>query len=182
MTKIRLALLLAAALFASASAGRVFAAPTPVPDTKPDLSPMMFLIGTWNCHAMVRGADRPDTTKYTLGMNGRWIVSHDVAPPFDKARTRAINSDGWTTYNTITKQWVGINADDFGGYGMATSPGWKGNTMTWTSTVSNDGSTGTDVQTKVSDTETRDVATGKDKSGKMQPATTTTCKKQTGTM
>ena len=180
MIRIRLALLLGAALLVSASAGRALAAPSPVPDLKPDLSSMMFLIGTWNCHATVRGADRPDTATFRLALQGRWIAGHDVAPPFDPARKRAIIGDYWTTYNVIMKQWVGINVDDFGNYGMQTPPGWNGNSLTWTTTVSNDGSTGTDVFTKVSDTETRDVATGKDKNGKAQPTTTTVCKKQVG--
>ncbi len=82
------------------------------------------------------------------------------------------------TYNPLNHMWVQIYHDDFGGYGMATSPGWKGATITWTSTLSNDGSTGHDTLTKVSDTESKNVAVGADKSGKAQPPVTTTCMKQ----
>ena len=131
------------------------AAPTPVPDMKPDLSAMNFFMGTWKCTAMIRGKSRPDTATTSLSMDGRWITTHDVAPPFDQFRTRPITSDTAMTYNPLNHMWVQIYHDDFGGYGMATSPGWKGATITWTSTLSNDGSTGHDTLTKVSDTESK---------------------------
>ncbi len=80
-------------------------------------------------------------------------------------------------YDKDLKLWVSTSVDNFGGYGTATSPGWVGNAITWTNVVTNDGSTGGDTMTKVSDTETKDVATGKDKNGKALPTTTTICNK-----
>jgi hypothetical protein len=169
-------LALGVALIACGSAARAqMAASTPVPDLKPDFSSMMFSIGTWNCHSTTRGSSRPDTTVFSMDYDGRWMKGHDVAPPFDKYRTRAIVSDTWLTYNTDTKQWVQTSVDNFGGYGISTSPGWKGNQITWTAIVTPDGSTGGDTMTKDSDTKTTDVSTGKDKNGKMQPTTTTVC-------
>jgi len=161
-----------------AGLGTVAAAPTPVPDGRPDLNSMTFLIGTWKCDALVRGKSRADTITYSLGYDNRWLLSHDVAPPFDQYRTRPITSDAWTTYNPLTHQWVQITLDDFGSYVMATSPGWKDGSLTWTSTVANDGSTGHDTFTKVSDTQTKDIAGGADPSGKPGPTVTTTCSKQ----
>jgi DDE family transposase len=149
----------------------------PSRDTKPDLSSMMFYIGTWKCHSTVRGSGRPDTTTYTMDYDGRWIKGHDVAPAFDKFRTRAIVSDTWTTYNDELKKWVSTSVDNFGGYGVSTSPGWVGNKITSTAVVTSDGSTGSDTLTKVSDTETTDTAIGKDKNGKPVPSVTTVCKK-----
>jgi hypothetical protein len=139
---------------------------------------MSFLLGTWKCDALVRGKSRADTITYSLGYDNRWLLSHDVAPPFDQYRTRPITSDGWTTYNALNHQWVQITIDDFGSYVMATSPGWKDGSITWTATVANDASTGNDTVTKVSDTRTKDVANGADPSGKPGPTITTTCSKQ----
>ncbi len=53
------------------------AAPTPVPDMKPDLSAMNFFMGTWKCTAMIRGKSRPDTATTSLSMDGRWITTHE---------------------------------------------------------------------------------------------------------
>ena len=118
---------LAAALLAiSASAPGWAAQPKPVPDRKPDLSPMMFKLGTWTCHQRVRGGDRPDTETYAVALDGRWIVGHDVAPPFDRFRTKAVVSEDRITFNPLTKQWVDIYSDSFGGYYITTSPGWIG--------------------------------------------------------
>jgi hypothetical protein len=178
MTKLPRLLALAVILGLSAAGARAATAPpTPVPDPKPDLSSMTYLIGTWNCTSMVRGSKRPDTTVYSLDYDGRWIKGHDTAPPFDKFRTRAIVTDTWITYNPINKMWMSTSVDNFGGYGIGSSPGWKGNQITTTIVVSPDGTTGSDVLTKVSNTETKDVATTKDKSGKANPTVTTTCMK-----
>jgi len=178
MTKPRLTLALAAALVLTVAGARAQAPPTPVPDMKPDLSSMAFLMGTWSCHSTVRGSARPDTTTYTMDYDGRWIKAHDTAPAFDRFRTRSIVSDTWMTYNRDMHQWVQTAVDNFGGYGVSTSPGWNGNQMTWTAALTQDGSTGSDTVTKVSDRETRDVSTGKDKNGKPFPTTTTVCMKR----
>jgi hypothetical protein len=177
MRRLPIAFVLGAALVAWSAAARADAPPTPVPDPKPDLSSMSFYLGTWACHATVRGSARPDTSTNTMDLDGRWLKTHDVAPPFDKFRTRAIITDTWTTYNGITHRWVQTSVDNFGGYGISTAPGWVGNKITWTVVLSNDGSTGSDTTTKVSDAETSDIAIGKDKNGKVQPPVTTLCKK-----
>jgi hypothetical protein len=153
------------------------AQPTPVPDRKPDLSAMSYFIGNWTCHQKLRGADRPNTSAYAPAFDGRWIMEHDVAPPFDKYRTKTILNDTVTTYNPLTKQWVALSYDNFGGYGVATSPGWTGSTIVWTATLSNDGSTAKTTITKVSDTEMRYLNVSREKSGKANPDDKGVCKK-----
>jgi len=150
-------------------------APTMVPMAKPDFSSMTFLTGTWNCTQMLRGKMRPDTSTTTIGMDGMWMVTQDTAPPFDQYRTVTINSTGYTGYDATTKQWVQLGVDNSGGYGMGTSPGWQGNTITWTA-KNLDGSTTTDVITKASDTQTSDAQTTTDAQGK-STTVTITCKK-----
>jgi hypothetical protein len=164
--------------FALCNGGVRAAQPTPVPDMKPDFSSVSFMLGTWSCHGMVRGSSRPDTATYTMDYDGHWMKLHDTAPPFDKYRTRSVIMDTWMTYNDTMHEWVQTSVDNFGGYGMATSPGWRGNRMTWTSSVTPDGTTGSDVFTKISDTETRDVYTSRSRSGMALPTQTTTCVKQ----
>ncbi len=152
------------------------AAPTPVPVHRPDFSSMNFMLGTWRCHSTLRGKNRPDTSTTTMTLDGAYMVTHDVAPPFDKYRTQAVRTDSYMTYNPRTHLWVTISVDNFAGYGAVTSPGWRGNTMTSTLVASQDGSSGSDTLTKVSDTQTRDVATNKTKDGHVTH-TTTMCNK-----
>jgi hypothetical protein len=172
------AIVLLAGLLVLGGSGLATAAPTPVPDLKPDLSSMTFLIGTWKCVATVRGKSRPDTVTFSMGLDGRWIQSHDVAPPFDQYRTRPITTDAWLTYNQLNHLWVTVFVDDFGAYGVTTSPGWQGAAMTTIATVTNDGSSGHDTMTKLSDTSTKDVSVSVDKGGKQNPPVTTLCNKQ----
>jgi hypothetical protein len=150
-------------------------APTMVPIAKPDFSSMMFLTGTWNCSQMLRGKTRPDTSTTTIGMNGMWMVSQDVAPPFDQYRTVTVNTTTYTGYDPTVKQWISIGVDDGGGYGMESSPGWQGNVITWTG-KGLDGTTVTDVIRKDSDTQTTDQNTVADPHGKVTK-TTITCTK-----
>jgi hypothetical protein len=74
------------------------------------------------------------------------------------------------TFNPLTKQWVDLYSDSLGVYNISTSPGWIGSTAVWTTTLSNDGSTGKSTETKVSDTETHFVYAVRDKSGKPRGA------------
>ncbi|MGC1379764.1 MAG: hypothetical protein WA814_01930 [Candidatus Baltobacteraceae bacterium] len=152
--------------FASAPVASTAAdpAPTPVPMPRPDFSPMMFLTGTWTCTQPLRGSTRPDTSTTTVAMDGAWMVTSDVAPPFDQYRTYTIKGSSYMTWDPTIKQWVQVGVDSSGGYGIGTSPGWTANTITWMS-KGLDGSTGTDVITKVSDTETNDASSGTDAQG-----------------
>jgi hypothetical protein len=152
------------------------AAPTPVPYSVPDFSSMQIFMGNWTCTQMLRGKNRSDMSTTTMGMDGQYMVTHDVAPTFDQYRTQPITSDTYMTYNPLSHLWVSIYVDSFGGYGVSTSPGWQGNTMTTTVALMNDGSTGSDVLTKVSDTETKDESVSTDSKGNVSKASTT-CKK-----
>jgi hypothetical protein len=139
-------------------------APTPVPQAKPDFSSVMFLVGTWACTQPLRGKSRPETDVYSMGMDGMWMMQQTTAPPFDQYRTYTINGTGYIGYDPTAKLWVNTGVDTAGGYGIQTSPGWQGKTITW-SGKNPDGSSGTDVITKVSDTETSDANTATDPQG-----------------
>lgn len=154
-------------------------APTMVPNPAPDLSALSFMQGTWTCHSMLRGKDRPDTFTGSMTMNGRWLVLHDTAPPFDQYRSQPVHTDQYFGYDTQNKKWININVDDFGGYGYATSPGWQGNTMVWTDKSAPDGSVAVTTVNKMNDSQYTLRFTGTDGKGKAVPASTATCKKTT---
>lgn len=159
------ALLLSVFVGAVQSNAATAPAATPVPYAMPNFSSMKLLMGTWTCRGIVRGKTRPDTSTTTMGEGGQYMVTHDVAPPFDKYRARAVVSDTYLTYNPINKMWVTLNVDNFGGYFVSMSPGWHGNTLTTTAKMTNDGSTGSDVLTKISNTQTSDMAVNTDPKG-----------------
>jgi hypothetical protein len=148
---------LAVAIFFLTSALRIATAQTatPVPDMKPDLSPEMYLVGTWTCHSQNpnRPGDRIETDTWRLSLDGRFLQAHTESPSFDKMRTRAITEEYYKTYDPVVKKWVWMSFDNFGNYGMSTSPGYNGNTIVWTETVSSGGNPlGTSTITKNGDT------------------------------
>lgn len=150
-------------------------APTPVPVPHPDFSSMNFLVGTWTCTQPLRGKTRTETDVYAMSGDGMWLVDTATSPPFDQYRSVPQNSTTSLGYDPTIKQWVTVYNDNLGGYGLASTPGWQGNTERWTG-KGLDGSTVTDVITKVSDTETTDVNTATDPQGKTTNVTIT-CKK-----
>lgn len=156
--------LIAIALSVIASSSGVASAQnaTPVPDPKPDLSSQMYLVGTWTCHSKNpdRPGDRVETDTWRLSLDGRYLQEHTESPSFDPMRSRTIVEENYMTYDPAVKKWVTISVDNFGSYGMSTSPGPTGNTMVWTDTVSSGGNPlGSATITKNSDTKTSFVYT-----------------------
>jgi hypothetical protein len=137
---------------------------TPVPVLKGDFSSMRFMLGTWHCKTTKmtngRGSGRTETDVNTMSALGPYMETKSVSKPFDKARTRDYVGDGWMAYDTVKHQWYSFGLSNFGGFGMQTSPGWTGNTMTWTDFYNSDTTDhGKSIVTKVSDTETTSVTT-----------------------
>lgn len=156
---------------------QVAAAPTPVPNPTLDLNAFTYMQGTWTCHSMLRGKDRPNTYTGSIGLNGRYVVAHDTAPPFDQFRNDPVHSEMYFTYDPQNKKYISTEMDDFGGYGFATSPGWQGDTIVWTDKSAPDGSVVVTTISKVSDSEYNLRGTGTDGKGKPIPVTTANCKK-----
>lgn len=152
-------------------------APTLVANPVPDLSALAYVRGTWTCHSMLRGKDRPNTSTGTAALNGRWIVAHDVAPPFDAYRAGTIHTDTYYTYDSAKKTYVAVSIDDFGGYGMATSPGWKGNTIVWTDRSAPDGSVTVRTIAKVNERAYNVRLSGTDARGKAVTVLDAECSK-----
>jgi hypothetical protein len=149
---IRTALLCAVVVVLVGTGIAIAAVPTPVPNAAPDFSSLNFLLGTWQCHQNVPGrpGDRKETDTYSMSYDGWQMKDHAVSPPFDKYRTRDDVNDTYTTYDSMLKLWVSQTVGNFGEYGLASSPGWVGSTMTW-SGMGLDGTTFRGTVTKVSD-------------------------------
>lgn len=59
--------------------------------------------------------------------------------------------DSFITWDPTLKLWVTQTIDNFGTYGLQTSPGWVGNKITWSGT-NPDGTILSQIETKVSGT------------------------------
>jgi hypothetical protein len=163
-------LIVGAMMIALSSTGISLAAqPTPVPNAAPNFSSMNFLLGTWHCQQSVPGrpGNRTETDTYTMAYDGWQMQDHTVSPPWDKYRARDIVGDNWTTWDPTVKLWVNQVVDNFGAYGLMTSPGWTGNTLTWSGT-NLDGTTARVVITKISETKTSTKIWGNNKKGQPQ--------------
>jgi len=84
------------------------------------------------------------------------------------------------TYDPSTSRWIDIAYDQSGGYNVSTSPGWSGNSITWTDAVitktNATASTNPTTLTKVSDTKTTSKSSFKEPSGRVVTVTATCTK------
>ena len=150
-----------AALVAALSLSTVASAQmaTPVPDFGGNFASMKFQLGTWVCkttkNTAGRGAGRTETDTTTMTLDGHYQLTTGVSKPFDKARTRTINSTSYLGWDPATKVWVSWSADNFGNFGYQISPGWVGSKITFTDKWSSGGAPlGVAIITKVSETKT----------------------------
>jgi hypothetical protein len=152
---------------------------TPIPlNPKPDFSKMQFLTGSWTCS--VKSSRRPTAyktmTSARISDDGYWLITRTTV---QKAAWMSSNlaSEDRMTYDPSTSRWVDMTYDDQGGYDLSTSPGWSGNTITWTD-VSYPKSNATAVNnpttiTKVSSTKTTSKNTFREPSGRLITVNTT---------
>jgi hypothetical protein len=107
---------------------------TPVPQPpKPDFSSMSWMVGTWNCS--FRSSRRPaaisSTSVVSMDPTGFWMITKTSTKPASYFPYASQMTD-WTTYDRDTSRWVDLATGSFGAYSVSTSPGWSGNTITWT--------------------------------------------------
>lgn len=167
-------------LCSSAVLAQVESTPIPTPP-KPDFSKMTFLMGNWQCST--KSARRPaayqTTSTATVSPDGYWMVTKATTH-----KTLWMNSDvhsvDYVTYDPSTSRWVDISTDDGGGYNVSTSPGWNGDTITWTDMVitktNATASTNPTTITKVSNTKTTSSSSFKEPSGRVVSVTSTCTK------
>jgi hypothetical protein len=104
---------------------------TPIPAlAKPDFSKMF--LGAWRCSTKSsrRAWSYETTSTSSVRPDGYWLetTSHIAKTPV----AAAFQSTDLVTYDAATKRWVDIQTDEQGNYSVATSPGWHGDTIVWT--------------------------------------------------
>jgi hypothetical protein len=111
-----LALALAALLFSAAPAAAQTAPP------KPDFAPMTFFAGLWNCKHLKHPDPKQAGGSFSFyghtDPSGYWEI-------FEFA-----NGELNITLDSVTKKWVFVYLGNGGDYGLLTSDGWQGNTLT----------------------------------------------------
>jgi hypothetical protein len=115
---------LLASLTIGAAAQSTFLPPLPqAPASPPDMSPMHFLLGTWNCTAS--GAPT-STMTVSMAMNNMWMSGHSETSG-SSGKQESTNFD--LTYDASKQEWVLNTVDSDGHWGSFYSPGWQGDTL-----------------------------------------------------
>jgi hypothetical protein len=140
-----------AALFAAVLAvvmnAQAVAQPGPV---KPDFGRMTYFAGLWRCTLVKHPDQRQQGTSFSFyghtDPGGYWEI-------FELA-----NGEMNITRDPLTKKWVFVYLGNGGDYGLLTSDGWKGQTLTITDVVSAGGARlGRATFTRLSDNQFRAV-------------------------
>jgi hypothetical protein len=99
------------------------------PTLKPDMQPLAFFLGEWNCEGEFIASKKPISAHIstTPDLDGSWIAFRwtDREPsPF-----HALELFG---YDQTAKHFTNFIHDNFGGVRLFNSPGWEADTLTWT--------------------------------------------------
>ncbi|HLN47025.1 MAG TPA: hypothetical protein VK216_02035 [Magnetospirillaceae bacterium] len=140
----------AALLLASTLNASPVAADT-APGAAQGMSSMRFLLGTWTCSVKAVDGSTPQvTTVSTMSPDGAKMLSRTVAGGDGGGQMWLDASKReWTQTTTATK-----------GSSSQTSPGWNGNTLVWTGTLTANGMPTFGYRTtvtKISDTKTTQI-------------------------
>jgi hypothetical protein len=96
---------------------------------KPEMQPLAFFLGEWNCEGEFTASKKPIAAHIstTPDLDG-WLIAFrwtDRAPsPF-----HALELFG---YDKTAKHFSNFIYDNFGGVRLFNSPGWEADTLTWT--------------------------------------------------
>lgn len=133
MKRFFLALIIGVSFAITPAAGKLDPITKPL---EPDFSSMRFLLGTWWCARLQtsqRFADRI-TQHYFIDASGHFLVKSEVYHDERRSMNRR-SAMSLISYEQDVKQWALIYFGNFGGYGLETSPGWKGGTLVWRTIV-----------------------------------------------
>jgi hypothetical protein len=133
--------------------------PTTAAAAKPDPSGLDYFTGTWHCVGKntMRKGQHPFTLAYSYDLNHTWQK---------QVTTGRTSGLGYATYDAAAKHFIFIGLDASGDYGMSTSPGWVGNTLTITDTNDSQGNLGVLKVVKAGPSSTTYSYTGHSKAGK----------------
>lgn len=175
-----IAVCMATSIALAANTPDIESTPIPTPP-KPDFSSMNFNLGSWTCST--QSARRPapyiTTIVTTMDPSGYWMVSKSTTAK--SAWAPMARTTDWITWDADTHRWIDLTVGDYGAYGTQTSPGWVGNSMTWTDMLFKPGADVIAVTpvttTKVSDSNLTQHSTFRERSSGKWIAVDTTCTK-----
>lgn len=125
---------------------------------KPDFSPMRYFVGSWTC-THLKNPD-PVLINTTFAFTG----AMDPGGYWELLAFRAGQLN--ITYDSRTKQWVFVYLGNGGDYGLLTTDGWHGNTLTLKDVVNAGGEPlGSATFTKLSNSQYRAAYTVKTSKG-----------------
>lgn len=75
--------------------------PTPVFTPHPNLSSMLFFVGTWSCTEDVNGKRLSHAAAATISLGGAWIVTENTASAVDRRRPFSFD---YMTYDDSIKR------------------------------------------------------------------------------
>ena len=115
------------------SSGEAAAQTAPAP--KPDFSSMAFFNGSWTCTR----TKSPNPKR--VGSTYRFTASLDPAGYWQTYRVVEGDTivDGRLTYDAAAKAWTFLYFGSGGDFGVASSPGWTGNTIVYKDTLNGGG-------------------------------------------
>jgi hypothetical protein len=127
-----LPVIFALATIAAQAAPAIESTPAPQPK-KPNFAPFSFFAGAWSCSSKMANRPAPSTSTATWAMDdtGYWMTMTGDNPAV-KWFPYASKSESRITYDSDVKLWIYEYSDSLGGYGLYTTPGWKGDTAAWT--------------------------------------------------
>jgi len=99
-------------------------------DAPTSMQAMQPLLGSWHCDGVfpASGKKIASTIRFDTDLGGAGLLKHhdDIAPDTYRA------VEAWT-YDAKGRQFNAAIVDSFGGARRFSSPGWAGDTLTWTS-------------------------------------------------
>ncbi|MBC5811524.1 MAG: hypothetical protein GIW95_11835 [Candidatus Eremiobacteraeota bacterium] len=113
--------------------------------------PMQFFLGNWTCSGSMTGKPkRAAKVVFEGDIRGTMIEEQVEAPAAGAAK--AYGAAAHYAYDAKKHRIVESYLNEFGAYGAAWTPGWKGSVMTFTDVTNSDGSLGRATFTKLSET------------------------------
>jgi hypothetical protein len=99
---------------------------------KPEVQPLAFFLGEWNCDGEFIASKKPITAHISTkpDLDGSWIAFRWTDQP--PSTFHALELFG---YDRTAKHFTNFIHDNFGGVRLFNSPGWEADTLTWTGNV-----------------------------------------------
>jgi len=98
------------------------------PPASPDWSSDSFLLGAWSCDLARPGRELAhESAVYSLGLADRWLkLTYTLTSP--EPNIPSETTEAYESFDARLKKWAYVAFGSDGGYGMAYSDGWGGET------------------------------------------------------